>query len=202
MKWKSQTHSAFGNFSILENFSGITTLFLNLTEDDNLTGLETITKKAFHMLISKRTKKHCGTICHSKISSLGELFLSLVQMLKSFELALVFQHTDWPLEWSTNHCQALNILSVRDSTYQENKRLTAHIEYWVPRTGTTQHKSTQLNEAAELNPIYKNKSHSELWHNLAQFNSIGTLCTIEHNMDKFGTSLKLRTSILSQKQVP
>jgi len=95
---------------------GITTLFLKLAEDDNLTGLHTITKKAFHMLILERTTKHCGTICHSKISSLGELFLFLVQMLKSFELTLFFQHTDWPLEWTTNHRQALNILSVRDNT--------------------------------------------------------------------------------------
>jgi hypothetical protein len=59
-----------------------------------LTGLQTITKKAFHMLISKRTTKHCGTICYSKISSLGKWFLFLVQMLKSFELTLFFQHTD------------------------------------------------------------------------------------------------------------
>ncbi len=28
-----------------------------------------------------------------------------------------------------------------------------------------------FNEAAELNPIYKNESHSALWHNLAQLNS-------------------------------
>ncbi len=63
------------------------------------------------MLISKRTTKNCGTICYSKISSLGKLFLFLVQMLKSFELTLFFQHTDWPLEWTTNHCQALNIWS-------------------------------------------------------------------------------------------
>ncbi len=111
MKWKSQTHSAFGNFSNLEKFPRITTLFLKFAEDDNLTGLQTITKKAFHMLVSKRTTKHCGTICCSKISSLGELFLFLVQMLKSFELTLFFQHTDWPLEWNTNHCQALNIWS-------------------------------------------------------------------------------------------
>ncbi len=48
-----QTHSLFGNFSNLEKFPGITTLFLKLAEDDNLTGLQTITKKAFHMLISK-----------------------------------------------------------------------------------------------------------------------------------------------------
>ncbi len=90
MKWKSQTHSAFGKFSNLEKFPGITTLFLKLAEDDNLTGLQTITKKAFHMLISKRTTKHCGTICCSKISSLGKLFLFLVQMLKIFELTLFF----------------------------------------------------------------------------------------------------------------
>ncbi len=76
------------------------------------------------------------------------------------------------LEWTTNHRQVLNILSVRDSTLQVSKRLTAHIEYWVPSTGTTQHNSTQLNEAAELNPIYKNESHSALWHSLAQSNSI------------------------------
>ncbi len=63
------------------------------------------------MLISKRTSKHCGTICYSKISSLVEIFLFLVQMLKSFELTLFFQHTDWPLEWTTNHRQALNIWS-------------------------------------------------------------------------------------------
>ncbi len=94
MKGKSQTHSAFGNFSNLEKFPRITTTFLKLAEDDNLTGLHTITKKAFHMLISKRTTKHCGTICHSKISSLGELFLFLVQIMKSFELTLFFQHTD------------------------------------------------------------------------------------------------------------
>jgi hypothetical protein len=116
MKWKSQTHSAFGNFSNLEKFPGMTALFLKLAEDDILTGLQTITKKAFHMLISKRTTNYCGTICHSKISSLGDLFLFLVQMLKSFELTLFFQHTDWPLELPTNHRQALNILSVRDST--------------------------------------------------------------------------------------
>ncbi len=54
---------------------------VSLAEDYNLTGLQTITKKAFHMPISKRITKHCGTICHSKISSLGELFLFLVQML-------------------------------------------------------------------------------------------------------------------------
>ncbi len=96
MKWKSQTHSVFGNFSNLETFPGITTLFLKLTEDDNLTGLQTITKKAFHMLVSKRATNYCGTICHSKIWSLGELILFLVQMLKSFELTLFFQHTDWP----------------------------------------------------------------------------------------------------------
>ncbi len=65
-----------------------------LAEDDNLTGLQTITQKAFYMFISKRTTKHCGTICHSKISSLGELFLFLYQMLKSFELTLFFQLTD------------------------------------------------------------------------------------------------------------
>ncbi len=94
MKCKSQTHSAFGKFSHLDKFPGITTLFLKLAEDDNLTGLQTITKKAFHMLISKKTTKHCGTICYSKISSLGELFLLFVQMLKSFELTLFFQHTD------------------------------------------------------------------------------------------------------------
>jgi hypothetical protein len=73
---------------------GITTLFLKLAEDDNLTGLQTISMKAFHMLISKRTTNYCGTICHSKISSLVELFLFLVQILKSFELTLFFQHTD------------------------------------------------------------------------------------------------------------
>jgi hypothetical protein len=84
----------FGNFSNLEKFPGITTLFLKLAEDDNLTGLQTITKKAFRMLILKRTTKQCGTILHSKISSLGKLFLFLVQMLKSFELTLFFQHTD------------------------------------------------------------------------------------------------------------
>jgi hypothetical protein len=78
----------------LEKFPGITSLFLKLAEDDNLTGLQTITKKAFHMLISKKTTNYCGTICHSKKSSLGELFLFLVQMLKSFELTLFFQHTD------------------------------------------------------------------------------------------------------------
>ncbi len=89
---------------------------LKLAEDDNLTGLQTITKKAFCMLFSKRTTKHCGTICHSKISSLGKLYLFLVQTLKSFELTLFFQHTDWPLECTTNHRQALNILSLRDST--------------------------------------------------------------------------------------
>ncbi len=111
MKWKSQTHSVFGIFSNLENIPGITTLFLKLAEDDNLTGLQTITKKAFHMLVSKITTKHCSTICCSKISSLGELFLFLVQMLKSFELTLFFQHTDWPLEWTKNHRQALNIWS-------------------------------------------------------------------------------------------
>jgi hypothetical protein len=71
---------------------GITALFLKLAEDDNLTGLQTITKKAFHMLISKRTTKHCGTICHSKISSLGELFLFLVQMLKRFKLTVFSAH--------------------------------------------------------------------------------------------------------------
>ncbi len=172
MKWKSQTHSAFGNFSNLEKKPGITTLSLKLREDDNLTGLQTITKKAFHILISKRTKKQCSTICHSKISSLGKLFLFLVQMMKNFELTLFFQHTDWPLEWTTNHHQALNILFVRDSTCQENERLKARIEYWVPSTGTTQHNSTQLNEAAELNLFYKNESHSALWHDWAQFNSI------------------------------
>ena len=37
-------------------------------------------------------------------------FLFLVKMLKGFELTLFFQHTDWPLEWTTNHHQALNIL--------------------------------------------------------------------------------------------
>jgi hypothetical protein len=58
-------------FLNLENFPGITTVFLKLAEDDNLTGLQAITKKAFHVLISKRTTKHCGTICYSKISSLG-----------------------------------------------------------------------------------------------------------------------------------
>jgi hypothetical protein len=82
------------NFSNLEKFPGITTLLHKLAEDDNLTGLQTIAKKAFCMLISKRTTKHCGTICCSKISSLGKLFLFLVQILKSFELALFFQHTD------------------------------------------------------------------------------------------------------------
>ena len=90
MKLKSQTPSAFVNFSNLEKIPGITTLFFKLAEDDNLTGLQTISKKAFHMLISKITTKHCGTICHSKISSLGKLFLFLVQMLKSFELTLFF----------------------------------------------------------------------------------------------------------------
>ncbi len=109
MKWKSQTHSALGNFSNLEKFPGITTLFHKLAEDDNLTGLPTITKKAFHILISKRTTKQCGTICYSKISSLGKLFLFIVQLLKSFELTLFFEHTDWPIEWTTNHRQALNI---------------------------------------------------------------------------------------------
>jgi hypothetical protein len=94
MKRKSQTHSAFGIFSNLEKNPGITTLFLKLAENDNLTGLQTITKKAFHMLIAKKTTKHCSTICCSKISSLGKLFLFLVQMLKSFELTLFFQHTD------------------------------------------------------------------------------------------------------------
>jgi hypothetical protein len=103
-------------FQIWNKFTGMTALFLKLAEDDNLTGLQTITKKAFHMLISKRTTNYCGTICHSKISSLGEFFLFLVQMLKSFELTLFFQYTDRPLELTTNHHQALNILSVRDST--------------------------------------------------------------------------------------
>jgi hypothetical protein len=111
MKLKSQTHSAFGNSPKFGKFPGITTLFLKLAEDDNLTGLQTITKKAFHMLISKKTTKQCGTICYFKTSSLDELFLFLVQMLKSFELILFFQHTDWPLEWTTNHRQALNIWS-------------------------------------------------------------------------------------------
>jgi hypothetical protein len=88
------THSAFGNFSNLEKIPGITALFFKLAEDDNLTRLQTITKKAFHILISKRRTNYCGTICHSKISSLGELSLFLVQMLKSFELTLFFQHRD------------------------------------------------------------------------------------------------------------
>jgi hypothetical protein len=39
----------------LEKNPGLTTLFLKLAEDDKLTGLQTITKKAFHMLVSKRT---------------------------------------------------------------------------------------------------------------------------------------------------
>ncbi len=104
------------NFFKLGKFPGVTTLFLKLANDDNFTGLQTITKKAFHMLISKRTTNYCGTISHPELSLLDKLFLFLVQMLKSFELTLFFQHTDWPLEWTTNHCQALNILSVRDST--------------------------------------------------------------------------------------
>ncbi len=125
MKCKSQTHSAFGFFSNLEKFPGITTLFLKLAEDDNLTGLQTITKKDFHMLISKRTTKHCGTICYSKISSLGKLFLFLVQMLKSFELTLFFWQSDWPLEWTTNHCQALSIWSGNLAIWQSGSNLAA-----------------------------------------------------------------------------
>jgi hypothetical protein len=78
-------------------FPGITTLFLKLAEDDTLAGLQIITKKAFHMLISKRTIKHCGTFCYSKISLLGESFLFLVQMLKSFELTLFFSTQIDPL---------------------------------------------------------------------------------------------------------
>jgi hypothetical protein len=42
----------------LEKLPGICTLFLKIAEDDNLTALQTITKKAFHMLISNRTTKH------------------------------------------------------------------------------------------------------------------------------------------------
>jgi hypothetical protein len=97
MKWKSQTHSAFGKFSNLEKFPGITTLFLKLAEDDKLTGLQNITKKAFHMLIPKRTTKHCGTICCSKISSLGELFLFLVQTLIFLNYSVFSAHrlTTW-----------------------------------------------------------------------------------------------------------
>ena len=57
MKWKLQTHSAYGNLSNLEKLPGIHTLFLKIAEDDNLTGLQTIIKKAFHMLISNRTTK-------------------------------------------------------------------------------------------------------------------------------------------------
>jgi hypothetical protein len=74
-------------------FPGIATLFLKLAEDDNLTGLQTITKIAFRMLILKRTTNYCSTICHSKISSVVELFLFLVQMLKSFENLLCFFST-------------------------------------------------------------------------------------------------------------
>ena len=46
------------NSAHLEKLPGIRTLFLEIAEDDNLTGLQTITKKAFHILISNRTTKH------------------------------------------------------------------------------------------------------------------------------------------------
>ena len=46
---ESQTPSAIGNFSNLEKFPGITTLFLKLAEDANFTGLQTITKTALRL---------------------------------------------------------------------------------------------------------------------------------------------------------
>ncbi len=57
MKWKTQTHSAFGNFSNLKKIPGITTLFLKLAEDDNLTGLQTITK------LTERSTSHKSPTC-------------------------------------------------------------------------------------------------------------------------------------------
>ncbi len=122
MKWKSQTHSANGKFSNSEKFPGITTLFLKLAEDDNLTGLQTITKKAFHMLISKRTTKHCGTICYSKISSLGKLFLFLVQMLKVLNL-LCFVSTQ------IDHLNGLQTI-VKLWTYDLAMRQSGNLAIW------------------------------------------------------------------------
>ena len=97
MTWKSQTHSAFGIFLNLEKFPGISTLFLKLAEDDNLTGLQTITKKAFHMLIPKRTTKHCSTICYPKISSLGIVFISCSNVEKFWTYSVFSAHrlTTW-----------------------------------------------------------------------------------------------------------
>ncbi len=53
---------------------------------------------------------------------------------------------------------------IRDSQHILNIEFPA-----LAQLSTIPHK---LNEAAELNPISKNESHSALWHNLAQFNSI------------------------------
>jgi hypothetical protein len=64
----------------LETFPGITTLFLKLAKDDNLTGQQTITKKAFHILFSKRTTNYCGTGCYAqKLSSVAQFGLDLAQ---------------------------------------------------------------------------------------------------------------------------
>ncbi len=71
-------------------FPGITTLFLKLAEDDNLTGLQTNTKKAFHILISKRTTKHCGTICCSKYHNWASCFYFLFKCWKVLNFLCFF----------------------------------------------------------------------------------------------------------------
>ncbi len=159
-------------FQIWKKIKGITTLFLKLAEDDNLTGLQTITKKAFHMLISKRITKHWGTICHSKISSLGELFYFLFKYWKVLTLLCFFStQIDHLIELQTivklwTYCLWETVLSIRIKE--------THSTYWI-LSPQHRHDSAQFHTikwSCKLNLIYKNESHSALWHNLAQFNSI------------------------------
>ena len=79
---------------------------------------------------------YCSTICHSKISSLGELFLFLITVSKVLNLLCFF--------------------------------------------------STQIDHLNGLQTIIKlwtSESHSALWHNLAQFNSI---CHPVHYWAQYG----------------
>ncbi len=68
---------------------------------------------------------YCGTICHSKISSLEELFLFLIPMSKVLNLLCFF---------------------------------STQIDHW--------------NGQQTIIKLWTSESHSALWHNLAQFNSI------------------------------
>jgi hypothetical protein len=129
--------------------------------------------------------------------------------VKIFELNLFFQHTDWPLEWTTNHHQALNIWVPQCTLAQfgsNQLNLSPIVKLWTyclwetvlsKRIRVSQHIFNIESPAlAQLSTIPHNQMKLQnwilftkmsptvhfgtIWLNLTQF---GTLCTIEHNMD-------------------